>query len=59
MLMNSKNRDLAFQGASSQDIRRSAVGSGMATLYEDGIQKLMRGMTTLEEVMRVAKRTEH
>jgi type II secretory ATPase GspE/PulE/Tfp pilus assembly ATPase PilB-like protein len=31
----------------------------MATLYDDGIQKVMRGITTLEEVMRVAKRTEH
>ena len=59
MLMNSKIRDQAFQGASSQDIRRTAVAAGMATLYEDGIQKVMRGITTLEEVMRVAKRTEH
>jgi type IV pilus assembly protein PilB len=59
MLMNSKIRDQAFQGASSQDIRRTAVAAGMATLYDDGIQKVMRGMTTLEEVMRVAKRTEH
>jgi type IV pilus assembly protein PilB len=59
MLMNSKIRDQTFQGASSQDIRRTAVGAGMATLYDDGIQKVMRGITTLEEVMRVAKRTEH
>ncbi len=59
MLMTSKIREQAFQGASTQDIRRTAVAAGMATLYDDGIQKAMRGITTLEEVMRVAKRVEH
>jgi type IV pilus assembly protein PilB len=59
MLMTSKIREQAFQGASTQDIRRTAVASGMSTLYDDGIQKAMRGITTLEEVLRVAKRVEH
>jgi type IV pilus assembly protein PilB len=31
----------------------------MTTLYEDGINKALRGITTLEEVFRVAKRVEH
>ena len=30
----------------------------MTTLYVDGIRKAMSGVTTLEEVYRVAKRTE-
>ncbi len=30
----------------------------MKTLYRDGIDKVLRGVTTLEEVFRVAKRTE-
>ena len=30
----------------------------MTTLYDDGIRKVMKGITTLEEVFRVAKRTE-
>ena len=30
----------------------------MSTLYVDGIRKAMTGVTTLEEVYRVAKRTE-
>ncbi len=33
--------------------------SGMTTLYDDGIRKVLRGITTLEEVVRVAKRVEH
>jgi len=30
----------------------------MKTLYVDGIDKVLKGMTTLEEVFRVAKRTQ-
>ncbi len=30
----------------------------MTTLYCDGIRKTLKGLTTLEEVYRVAKRTE-
>jgi type IV pilus assembly protein PilB len=58
MMMSSRVRELAFQGASSQDIRKVAVSQGMRTLYRDGIEKAMRGITTLDEVMRITKRTE-
>ena len=30
----------------------------MTTLYDDGIKKVLRGITTPEEVMRVASRVE-
>jgi type IV pilus assembly protein PilB len=59
MMMSSKVRELAFQGASTQNIRKAAVAQGMSTLYEDGINKALRGVTTLEEVFRVAKRVEN
>jgi len=58
MLMSSRIRELAFQGASTQEIRKVAVASGMTTLYQDGIDKVLNGITTLEEVFRVAKRTD-
>jgi type II secretory ATPase GspE/PulE/Tfp pilus assembly ATPase PilB-like protein len=59
MLMTSKVREQAFEGASTQNIRKTAIGQGMITLYYDGIQKALRGITKLEEVFRVAKKTEH
>lgn len=59
MMMTAKVRELSFQGASTQDIRRQAVAQGMNTLYNDGIRKVMRGITTLEEVFRAAKKTEN
>jgi len=58
MLINSKIRELIFRNVSSVEIRKAAITQGMKTLYVDGIHKVMRGVTTLEEVYRNAKRTE-
>ena len=56
--MTSKIRELAFQGASTQEIRKAAIKGGMSTLYDDGIRKVLEGTTTIEEVFRVAKKSE-
>jgi type IV pilus assembly protein PilB len=58
MTMNAKVRELAFAGASTLEIRKAAVKNGMTTLYEDGLNKTMQGITTLEEVFRVSKREQ-
>jgi type IV pilus assembly protein PilB len=58
MPVNNKIRELIFKHASSDEIRRLAITQGMRTLYQDGLLKVFNGITTLEEVYRVAKRTE-
>ncbi|MFM1904954.1 MAG: hypothetical protein RLZZ440_2854 [Planctomycetota bacterium] len=58
MIMNNKIRELAFQGAATQEIRRAAVGQGMRVMFEDGVAKALRGITTLDEVFRVSKKAE-
>jgi type IV pilus assembly protein PilB len=58
MVMNNKIRELAFQGAPTQEIRRAAVGQGMRVMFDDGVQKVLRGITTFDEVFRVSKRAE-
>ena len=58
MVMNSKIRELAFQGAPTNEIRRAAVGSGMNVMFNDGVQKVLRGITSFDEVFRVSKRME-
>jgi type IV pilus assembly protein PilB len=58
MFMTSKIRELTFAGATTKEIRKAAIAQGMNTLYMDGIEKVLRGVTTLSEVYRVAKRTE-
>lgn len=58
MMMTSRVRELSFQGTSSQALRRAAVAQGMHTLFEDGLDKAMRGITTLEEVFAITKKME-
>ncbi len=58
MLVNGKLRELMFKGASTKEIRIEAINNGMSTLYADGMLKVIRGITTFEEVYRVAKQTE-
>jgi len=58
MMMTNKIRELAFAGASTQEIRRAALSAGMTALYHDGIRKVLNGTTTIEEVFRVAKKSD-
>ena len=51
-------RQLVYENATTTQIRELAVKEGMRTLYRDGLYKVMQGLTTLEEVYRVAKRSE-
>ena len=53
-----QNRELTFNAAPTDEIRRTAIAEGMKTLYWDGIDKVLRGVTTLEEVLSTAKRVE-
>ena len=55
MMMTQKVRELSFKGASSTIIRNAARSEGMKVLFEDGIVKAMKGVTTIEEVCRVAR----
>ncbi len=58
MLMSSKIRELTFNAEPTDIIRRTALAEGMKTLYWDGIDKVLRGVTTLDEVLSTAKRAE-
>ena len=48
-------RELINQKATVRKIREAAVKHGMRTLRDDGIDKVKRSITTLEEVMRVTQ----
>jgi type II secretory ATPase GspE/PulE/Tfp pilus assembly ATPase PilB-like protein len=44
---------LIKKNATSQELARQAVADGMSTLKQDGIQKIINGITTIREVRRV------
>jgi type IV pilus assembly protein PilB len=51
MRMSSQLRELTFAQAPTQELRRKARAGGMRTLLEDGILKILKGTTTLDEVL--------
>lgn len=46
--------ELIIRHASSTDLNTAARKQGMKSLFEDGLAKVLSGMTSLEELMRVA-----
>lgn len=55
--MNDAMRQLVSSDCSANDIERAAISSGMETIKRQGIQKVLNGETTIEEVLRVTRST--
>lgn len=55
LLMNDEIRHLVLQRAGSEQIYRAAQAAGMRTMFEDGVGKALEGLTSLAEVLRVAR----
>ena len=53
--MNSQLRDLAFNQSPTNQIRAAARAAGMRTLVEDGRLKILEGITTPEDLLRVTQ----
>ncbi len=53
--LNNEIRELAFTKAPTSELRKACVESGMRTLMEDGKIKIFRGVTTPEEVGKIAQ----
>ncbi|HWE38020.1 MAG TPA: GspE/PulE family protein [Isosphaeraceae bacterium] len=53
MGMTSAVREMTFKGEPTQNIRKLARKQGMRTLFEDGMIKALKGLTTLDEVLRI------
>jgi type IV pilus assembly protein PilB len=47
-------KELVLQGASTTEVKAEAIRLGMKSLRMSGIQKLIEGVTTVEEVLRVS-----
>jgi type IV pilus assembly protein PilB len=51
--VSSAIRDLIIKGATTKEIEDQAKKEGMLTMLEDGVFKVVQGITTVEEVLRV------
>jgi len=58
LLMDNTLRPLVMEHAPATVIRSAACQRGMQTLREDGWEKVLHGITTIEEVLRVTRQDE-
>lgn len=54
MVITDNIRDLISKNATTAKLRETAIKEGMCQLREDGIKKVCEGLTTIDEVLRVA-----
>ncbi|HAZ42510.1 MAG TPA: type II secretion system protein GspE, partial [Methylococcaceae bacterium] len=57
LVMTDDIRRLVMTNAPARKIEDQALLEGMETMYDDGIRKAVRGLTTVEEVIRVTSDT--
>ena len=55
LMVSDEVRHLITNGSDANAIRRQAIAEGMLTLRQDALDKLSRGLTTPEEVVRVTR----
>jgi len=56
MVMDNKLKTLVQRTYDSYQIKQEALKLGLVTLRRDGIEKVLRGITTIEEVIRVTQK---
>jgi general secretion pathway protein E len=44
-----------MEGVDATGLHAAARGQGMKTLYEDGLRKVVQGVTSMEEILRVTR----
>ena len=55
IVVNEEIKKLVIAKASADEIKKKALESGMKTLRDDGIEKALAGVTTVEEALRVTQ----
>lgn len=55
MPMTEPLRRLIMKKANSSDIRAAALAEGMQPMYDNGLRKVLAGITTVEEVLRATR----
>ncbi|MFN7181205.1 MAG: type II secretion system protein GspE, partial [Planctomycetota bacterium] len=58
LVMDEQLREMAFNRATTHELREVAKSKGMFTLLEDGVRKILDGLTSIPEVLNVAKRED-
>jgi type IV pilus assembly protein PilB len=52
--INDEIRSMIMKNSSNNEIKEVAIKNGMRTLLDSGVEKALKGITTIDEVLRVA-----
>ncbi len=55
LLMSAEIRELAFNRAPTSELRKAAKATGMRTLLGDAHRKILKGITSIEEIVRITQ----
>lgn len=55
LIVSEKISSMIAQGSSKENIKKQALDEGFVDMYRDGVLRAAKGITTIEEVIRVAK----
>ena len=58
MILDERFHDPILRRAGSHEYLSLAREKGMRTMFEDGLAKALRGLTTVEELLRVTHNTQ-
>jgi type IV pilus assembly protein PilB len=53
MVISDTIRDMIVRRAAANELKAQAIREGMKTLREDGLEKVMSGVSTIDEILRV------
>lgn len=55
MVLNEAVKSAVLNSSDANVIRAKSIEQGMTTLRQDGVRKVLEGVTTIEEVFRVTE----
>ncbi len=55
LVMSDTIRSMILQHSDARNIAKVALSEGMQSMYQDGLQKLLQGVTSVEEVLRATR----
>jgi general secretion pathway protein E len=55
LMLDDQIRAMALKNTDAVSVKRAAINAGMRTLRDDGARKVVAGMTSIAEVMRVTQ----
>jgi general secretion pathway protein E len=55
LIVSNKMQRMIASNASKEELTKQAIEEGFVNMFEDGVSKALQGITTIDEIYRVAR----